>query len=273
MRPIRTLRALAISTVLIGIFPPNAFAQTRDADAPQQPAASQQTPDQQPASQQQNPSPTPDDTPTPKPDGAPLPSKDPDAPGQPTKPSLLTPLAHQVEKETYFPITPRQRLRWVITETTDPSHSIGGIFTAAYGTAVDHPAEYGPHWSGFAERYGIRTVGVATSNTMEAGMGMIWGEDPRYFSARGRPFGQRVRSVVRQTFTARRRDGEFEPAYARFIGITGGNFLSNTWRADSEADTQHALIRSGEGFLGRMAANTFEEFWPSVKDKVFHQSN
>jgi hypothetical protein len=207
------------------------------------------------------------------PEGAPLPSKDPDAPGQPNKPSLLTPLAPQVEKGTYYPITPRQRLRWVITETTDPSHSIGGIFTAAYGTAVDRPVEYGPHWDGFAERYGMRTAGVATSNTMEASLGMIWGEDPRYFSARGRPFRERVRSVMRQTFVARRRDGEFAPAYARFMGISGSNFLSNTWRADSEADTEHALIRTGEGFLGRMAANTFEEFWPSVKDRLLQHGN
>jgi hypothetical protein len=246
---------------VLSLFPPHAFAQAAGAAGAQpsgqsrQPSGSQQ-PDQNQGS-------------TKHPDGAPLPSKDPDVPGQP-KPSLITPLAHQTEFGPYTPINGRQRVRWVITETIDPSHSIGGVFTAAYGTAVDRPEEYGPHWDGFAKRYGSRTAGVATSNTMEATVGSFWGEDPRYFSERGQPFGARVRSVVRQTFVARRRDGDFAPAYARFIGITGSNFLSNEWRADSEADSEHALIRSGEGLLGRMAANTFEEFWPSVKLHVFH---
>ena len=161
----------------------------------------------------------------------------------------------------------------MITETTDPSHSIGGIFTAAYGTAIGRPAEYGPHWDGFAKRYGQRTAGVVVSNTMESSLGFLWGEDPRYFSARGKPFGVRVRNIAQQTFVARRRDGDFAPAYARCAAVFGNNFLANEWRPDSEADTEHALIRSGEGFVGRMAANTFEEFWPSVRDKLLHHSN
>lgn len=236
------------SMVLLWVAAPLAFAQ-----APDTPAST--------------PSQTGDQTP---PSGAPLPSKDPDVPGQP-KPSLLTPLAPQTQSESYTPITGRQRARWVITETIDPSHSIGGIFTSAYGTAVDHPVEYGPHWDGFAKRYGLRTSGVATSNTIEAGIGAVWGEDPRYFALPGRPFKARLRNIVKQTFIARRSDGEFAPAYARFVGITGSNFLSNEWRPDSEADTQHALIRTGEGFVGRMGANAFEEFWPDVKRALFHR--
>ena len=58
---------------------------------------------------------------------------------------------------------------------------------------------------------------------------------------------------------------------ARFVAIPGNNFLSNTWRERSEADTNHALERTALGFLGRMAGNTFEEFWPDVKQKIFHR--
>jgi len=47
--------------------------------------------------------------------------------------------------------------------------------------------------------------------------------------------------------------------------------LSNTWRADSVADASHAAKRTGWGFLGRMGNNTFQEFWPDVKEHVFHK--
>lgn len=190
---------------------------------------------------------------------------------EPPKPSLLTPLKHQVDQAPYIPITARQRLRWFITDTIGPQHLLGGVFTSAFGTELDRPKEYGSSWDGFAERFGIRLSGVSVSNAMEASIGSIWGEDPRYFAVPQMPFKARWKNVVRQTFVARRRDGSYSPAYARYIAFTGNNFLSNTWRADSEANTHDAIIRTGEGFAGRMAANAFEEFWPSIKGKVFHR--
>jgi hypothetical protein len=46
--------------------------------------------------------------------------------------------------------------------------------------------------------------------------------------------------------------------------------LSNTWRESSEATDGAASLRIGLGFLGRMAGNTFSEFWPDVKQKLLH---
>lgn len=171
----------------------------------------------------------------------------------------------------YEPITGRERLAWIVTGTLWPRHLAGGVFTAAFGTAVNHPREYGPHWGGFGERFGIRLTGVATSNLMEAGIGALWSEDPRYFRVPEYSFGARVKNTIKMTFLARRRDGNFTPAYARYIAYAGNNFLSNTWRADSEADTEHALIRTAEGFGGRLASNAWDEFWPDAKAHIFRR--
>jgi hypothetical protein len=187
------------------------------------------------------------------------------------QPSLLTPLKERPEAAPYSRITPRQRLRWFITNTIGPQHLAGGLFTAGFGTALDRPKEYGPHWGGFGDRFGIRMTGIVTGNAMEASIGALWGEDPRYFRVPEQPFKSRIGHVVRLTFVARRPDGDFEPAYARYIAFSGNNFLSNTWRVHSESNTQDALMRTAEGFAGRMAANAFEEFWPDVKTFVFHR--
>ena len=69
---------------------------------------------------------------------------------------------------------------------------------------------------------------------MEAGLGAIWGEDPRYTRDVGAPFGHRVGHAVKMTFMAQNRDGKLMPAYARFIAIPGSNFLSNAWRAPGD---------------------------------------
>ena len=71
------------------------------------------------------------------------------------KPSLLTPLKPVTVNAAYQPITSRQRLRWFLTNTIGPPHLVGGLFTSAFGTAVDRPKEYGPGWAGFGDRYGM----------------------------------------------------------------------------------------------------------------------
>jgi hypothetical protein len=105
---------------------------------------------------------------------------------------------------------------------------------------------------------------------MEAGLGGFWGEDPRYFPTYSQPFKGRVKNVVISTFLTHTRDGEFMPAYARFMAIPGSSFLSNTWRADSEANTSQALQRTAWGFVGQMGKNAFLEFWPDFHRRVLH---
>jgi hypothetical protein len=187
--------------------------------------------------------------------------------------SLWTPLKPQTQEEPYHPIMPQQRLRWFTTNTFGPPHLLGGIFAAGLGTALDRPSEYGPHWSGIAERYNMRMTGIVTGNAIEVGVGDLVGEDPRYFCVQNLPFKARVRNVVRLTFLARHQDGTYGPAYARYLAISGNNFLSNNWRVPSEANLQNALVRTAEGFAGRMAANAFEEFWPDIKRRVFNRRN
>ncbi len=177
--------------------------------------------------------------------------------------------AGQSQISNYQPITPQGRLNWMVANTIGPASLLSGGISAGWGTMLDRPMEYGTHWDGFAKRYGMRLTGIATSNSMESGLGALWGEDPRYFRDAGQPFGRRVRRVVKMTFLSEDRNRRTAPAYARFAAISGSNFMSNAWRPDSEANTAHAVGRIGIGFLGRMGKNAFDEFWPDVKQRVF----
>jgi hypothetical protein len=89
------------------------------------------------------------------------------------------------------------------------------------------------------------------------------------FGAYHQNFAGRIRNVVGMSFLAHNRSGQLSPAYARYVAMPGNNFLSNTWRADSEANNRAAAVRTGLGFLGLMGKNAFTEFWPDVNRKVF----
>jgi hypothetical protein len=169
------------------------------------------------------------------------------------------------QKQVYVPISGTKRFEWFFVRSVGPESLVAGAFTAGIGTARDKPVEYGPHWDGFSKRYGMRFTGIATSNAIESGLGAVWGEDPRYFRATGRPFLGRVKNVLVLTVVARRRNGRYGPSYARYMAIPGGNFLSNTWRADSEANASSALTRTALGFVGHLVDNAFQEFWPEFK--------
>jgi hypothetical protein len=170
----------------------------------------------------------------------------------------------------YHSITGRQRLGWILDNTIGVPAVAVDLAYSGYDTAKNEPVEYHGTWSGFGKRVGIRLSQTATSNVMEAGLGGFWGEDPRYFRSYSQPFKGRVKNVVISTFLTHSRDGQFMPAYARFIAIPGSNFISNTWRADSEANTSQALQRTAWGFVGQMGKNAFLEFWPDFHRRVLH---
>jgi hypothetical protein len=170
------------------------------------------------------------------------------------------------------PITARGRIDWVVKGTIGPESLGAGLFSAGWGTLFNSPKTYGPHWEGFGDRYGMRLSGIAASNSVEAGLGAIWGEDPRYNRDEGAPFSHRLGHAAKMTFMAQDRDGNLMPAYARLIAVPGTNFLSNTWRAPGDDTANRAAIRTGLGFLGRFGGNTFDEFWPDVHRKLFHRN-
>jgi hypothetical protein len=174
---------------------------------------------------------------------------------------------------SYEPITGRERLNWTVKSTIGPESLASGLFTATFGTGINRPKEYGPHWEGFGKRYGMRFTGIATGNLMEASLGALWGEDPRYFRATGQSVKGRIKNVIVLTFFARQPDGDLAPAYARYAGISGNNFISNSWRADSESGFGDACLRTALGFAGRMGSNVFAEFWPTLARHLSHKQD
>jgi hypothetical protein len=166
------------------------------------------------------------------------------------------------------PIDGIGRLNWVVKGTLGPASLWTGVFTSTWGTTFNKPREYGDSGLGWVKRYGLRMSGIAVDNTLEAGMGAFWGEDPRYHRVAQEPFKSRLMNTVKMTVMANKNDGSIAPAYARYIGIGGGNAMSNMWRPDSQVTFGNTMQRIGEGFASRLLANMWDEFWPSVKNHM-----
>jgi hypothetical protein len=168
-------------------------------------------------------------------------------------------------------ITAQDRLGWILKSTLGPRNLTAGLFVSGWGTWHNEPKEYGPHWDGFGKRYGLRLSVGGTSNVIEAGLGSVWGEDPRYRRAEGQPLSRRLAHVFVSTFVTHDLNGNPMPAYARYIAVPGGNMISNMWRPDSQATLSNVGVRTGMGFLSRIVGNAFSEFFPDLREHAFQK--
>ena len=170
----------------------------------------------------------------------------------------------------YNGITTAGRAEWSALSTIGPTSLAGGLFSAALGTAIDAPSEYGPHWEGFAKRYGMRMTGISTGNSLEATLGSVWGEDPRYFHTVDSPFGSRIKTSwispfapIAPTGTASglraiRRDCRQQFSLQHLEGPQRGQLATRPY--------PHR-----EGFGACALSNAFSEFAPQLLRKIRHK--
>jgi hypothetical protein len=170
----------------------------------------------------------------------------------------------------YVPITNAERVDWAVTGTIGPrSLLVVGPLSAGWNTAWNTPEEWGRSWSGFGKRYLQREADVAISNSMEAGFGAIWGEDPRYVPSGRRGIWARARYAMKTSVLAQRPDGHLAPAWGRYAGNVFNNLIENAWLPPSVTTVEGTIKRSAGGIVSRLGGNLWEEFWPDVRRRVF----
>jgi hypothetical protein len=190
-----------------------------------------------------------------------------ETPAPPTDNPGTTPSSSSTDSSQ--PITGEGRLVWAVRSTIGPGSLLVGVVEAGWGNLFDRPPEYREGMEGFGKRFGLRLSSVGTSNVMEASLGAIWGEDPRYHLSDRRTTGGHFGHALKMTFMADKADGSVAPAYARYIAYAGSNVISNAWRPDSQRNLASTTSRIEERFAGRFLGNLFSEYWPGIRQHMF----
>jgi hypothetical protein len=173
--------------------------------------------------------------------------------------------APPITADRYVPATTDQRIDWIVDGTIGRrSLTIVGPLATAWLTAFNSPEEWGRGVSGIAKRYAQREADVAISNSIEAGLGALWGEDPRYIASGRKGIWPRARYALKTSVLAQGRDGRLRPAWGRYAGNTLNNLIENSWLPPSQTTAAQTAVRSGMGIVTRMGGNLWEEFWPDV---------
>jgi hypothetical protein len=185
--------------------------------------------------------------------------------------AMLTPaaaLAQQTEPRIDMPMTGADRIHWIVDGTIGPKSLGVGVIGSAWQTAWNVPEEWGRSWSGAGKRYLEREADVSISNSIEAGLGAIWGERADYIRSGKTGIKPRLGYALKTVFLAHRADGHLAPAWGRYAGNTLNNLIENTWLPPSVTTWQQTVWRSASGFGTRAIGNVWEEFWPDVSRRL-----
>jgi hypothetical protein len=169
------------------------------------------------------------------------------------------------------PMTGADRVHWIVDGTIGlKSLTVVGPIGTAWQSAWNIPSEWGQTWNGAGKRYLQREADVAISNTLEAGLGAIWGERADYVRSGKRGIKPRLGYALKTVFLAHRPGGHLAPAWGRYAGNTFNNLIENTWLPPSATTWQQTVWRSASGFGTRAIGNVWEEFWPDLSRRLFH---
>ena len=170
----------------------------------------------------------------------------------------------------YTPATAEDRVELWARRSFALDNHISGVFKIAWKTWVTNdPAEWGKGLDGYARRYATREFEVIVANGVEAGVGAIWGEDPRYFRLDHGSLNARIRHAIISSYMTHRRDGSRGPAYARFIGMMSAKGSSMIWYPDESKNWRRPTVSAiGIGLAGRIGSNLFREFKPDLMRMV-----
>jgi hypothetical protein len=181
---------------------------------------------------------------------------------------------------SYSAITSDQRAEWIACGTVGVS-SVGiGLANAAVPGWYNTLGDWKKAEAGLPARFGHREADVTVSNGVEAGLGAIWGEEPRYVPmgrANHASASARLGYALLTVVTAQRRDGHLAPAWGRYAGNVASNAVDAFWLPASVASWRHAAVRSTEAWLiGRTVSNLWDEFHPDLlagAAGIFHRKS
>lgn len=168
----------------------------------------------------------------------------------------------------YAPPTTGERVTWVIEGSTSLPALLFNAVGAGMATQANWPKEWGRGIKGLGFRFADEEGYATACNAIEAGVGAIWSEDPRYHPSAHRGLRRRARHALLATIVAPRRDGHLAPAWGRFGAIAATMGIENAWLPPSAKTPGQTAWRVADDLSGRLLSNLWDEFWPDVRGRL-----
>jgi hypothetical protein len=166
----------------------------------------------------------------------------------------------------------KQKFGLFLRETVDPFTIMSGAAGAALSQADNDDPKYGRGSGPYAERFGAAVADITTQNFFsDAVLSSLLREDPRYFR-RGPQyrFWYRLGYSLSRMVVTKTDAGKPTFNFANMGGMALGIGLSNAYYPDRSVNGHEVAARFGTSLVASALSNILPEFWPDMKQKLFH---
>jgi len=146
--------------------------------------------------------------------------------------------------------------------------------TAAYAgilQGLDTPREWGLGADSYGKRFASALGGSAIHGALAFGLDSTLHQDPRYYRSGNTGFGRRMAHAFRGTILTRTDSGRETVSTWRLGSAYGAAFLTNEWYPDRVNTVRLGALQGSLHFGFDFVSNIGAEFWPDVKQKLFHR--
>ncbi len=147
------------------------------------------------------------------------------------------------------------------------------LYEGGYGLLANSDPEYGTDSKAFGERVGATAARQAMARTLSDGLlPIVFHEDPRYFRMAYGSYKDRAEHAIRRIVITQTDAGAYTFNFSGVLGNGIAAALTQTYYPSASIRPEVPLKTWGLSLAALGGGNLFEEFWPDLKQKLFHLS-
>lgn len=172
------------------------------------------------------------------------------------------------------PLYTRDKMMFWLHEEFQPLSLVPAFVTSGFEQLVNTDPKYGSDSGAYGQRLGAAVIRETSMRLFsDSLLPIVTHEDPRYFRKAYGTVTQRGVYAAERVFVAQRDDGSHGFNYSDTLGRAAASALAMAYYPSVSRTAGIAARTWGVSLAGLAGNNLFLEFWPDVRDKVFHRHN
>lgn len=168
---------------------------------------------------------------------------------------------------------PGEKMIFWLHEQASPLSLIPLFSSAGYAQVVNGDPKYGSDSGAFGERLGAIALRQASMRFFSDSLfPTIMRTDPRYFRMGSGPVVTRGLYAVKRLVITQNDSGQRVVNYSDLAGRLAGAGLTAAYYPEASINATVVARTWGTSVGGAAVGNLFDEFWPDIRDAVFHHN-
>ncbi len=170
------------------------------------------------------------------------------------------------------PLSVRDKLLFPVHETTRYTTPLAILWGAWYGVLTDSNPHYGVNLEGWGERAGAAALRQANTHVLsDSLLAIAFKDDPRYYRLGEGSYVRRGEYAVSRVLITQKDDGSHGVNYPKILGRGMAAALTQTYYPQSSINNRYIFTSWATSLATLGASDLFNEFFPDIKQRVFHK--